>query len=406
MPDFFRATTLKKGKDLVAAQHLSDIVEFQEGEKSFIKGECIPETSVSNKPYKVSIDLTERREVKEARCQCQAGVTGNCKHTAALLHYINEERSMGCTDKEQVWSKPSKKKQELYKKGETIEKIFSFPSQSPPTFRADQEHKEKLANDLASFGLTSSSLYKSLNAEKEGEEAELTAAAAAAEATTTEEPVPVKVKELFYNEIIVPGENSKPQEGNMMVFYDKFVKISSENAVALFKKTLKQALCSEWYKERKFRISASKAHQIANARKEDTCLKYFESYAMENVNLRYGRDTEPLAKEKYQEISRNTVLPSGLVVKPCQPWLCATPDGLVVLEDGKVICLEIKCPISCRGKEISVPYLTENGLKPSHPYYTQVQIQMYCCNVEKSHFFVYSDVDRVLVEIDRDDRFL
>ncbi len=126
----------------------------------------------------------------------------------------------------------------------------------------------------------------------------------------------------------------------------------------------------------------------------------------DHKNLRYGRAMESLAKERYREATGNEVLPAGLCVKPCQPWLCATPDAIVRDENGNLLTLELKCPISCKGKDISVPYLTDQGLKVSHEYYCQVQLQLYCCNLHKSHFFVFSEKDAQLVEIDRNDEFL
>ncbi len=116
---------------------------------------------------------------------------------------------------------------------------------------------------------------------------------------------------------------------------------------------------------------------------------------------------ENLAKTKYLEVRKtSSLIESGLFVKSCQPWLCASPDGIVKESDGVMLTLEVKCPSSCKGKKISVPYLDESGLKRNHEYYCQVQIQMYCANVSKCHFFVFSEVDSVLVEIMRDDVFL
>ena len=68
-----------------------------------------------------------------------------------------------------------------------------------------------------------------------------------------------------------------------------------------------------------------------------------------------------------------------------RPWLCGL--GLV----------EIKCPLNIahdKPDDTNLEYLCarEDGvrLKPTHPYYTQVQCQMAVCGREWSDFFVYT----------------
>lgn len=105
----------------------------------------------------------------------------------------------------------------------------------------------------------------------------------------------------------------------------------------------------------------------------------------------------------------------GTVVHPVQNWLSCSPDGIVVIED-EVHLLEIKCPFSRRGRELVdyqksfVCYLQfidgEVHLKRSHPYYKQVQIQMYVLNAKKCLFFVYSSVQNITLLLCRDDESL
>ncbi len=115
--------------------------------------------------------------------------------------------------------------------------------------------------------------------------------------------------------------------------------------------------------------------------------------------------TEPIAKDKYSQITSGVMIDVGLVIKRSQPWLCASPDSLVKIGEDLIV-LEIKCPSSCREKEIKVPYLKNGELVKSDKYYTQVQLQLYCCNLKKAHFFVYSSADYVLLEIEKDQEFL
>ena len=82
-----------------------------------LPAKCIREMSLNATPYNVELVLNENRHVTGARCSCVAGITGQCKHTAALVFHVNNERSTGCTDVEQSWSKPSEKLKQLYPKG-------------------------------------------------------------------------------------------------------------------------------------------------------------------------------------------------------------------------------------------------------------------------------------------------
>ena len=89
-----------------------------------------------------------------------------------------------------------------------------------------------------------------------------------------------------------------------------------------------------------------------------------------------------------------------------QGWL--SPDGLLVFRNGEQAQLQIKCPISCSDSKISVPYLEISNLKKGHPYYTQIQIQLYCCEVKIAVLFIYSENDYKNVGtglIDRNNKF-
>ena len=189
-------------------------------------------------------------------------------------------------------------------------------------------------------------------------------------------------------------------------FYDKNVVCSNETARQIFNATTQQSSSDEWHSERKFRISASKAHQISNARKKDTCLNYFFERPFDSWSVRYGKETESIAKDKYKCITKNEIIESGLVISVQKPWLCASPDGIVKTTLGELIVLEIKCPSSCAGQTISVPYISNDQLKKSHQYYTQIQIQLFCCNLKSAQLFVYSDIDFKLINVVRDDDYL
>jgi hypothetical protein len=189
-------------------------------------------------------------------------------------------------------------------------------------------------------------------------------------------------------------------------FYTLKIMLTEQERLQLCQETLLQASSSVWRSERKKRISATRAHRIVKARSQQTALKYFFEDLSYNAHFEYGIKMEPLAKESVKAILNVAVIDVGLVTRKNQPWLCASPDGIVQLETGELAVLEIKCPSSCAGKSITVPYLEHGQLKKSHPYYTQIQIQLYCCELNSAILFVFSEADQQVVKIDKDPFFL
>ena len=112
---------LEHGKKLMLSGHIFNVKEVRESKVQIIRY-CLRETNLNNKPYMIVLILDNQRNITNAHCQCQAGVTGLCKHTGALIYYINNEREESKTDKPNTWKAPSKYLQDLYPKGQTIKK--------------------------------------------------------------------------------------------------------------------------------------------------------------------------------------------------------------------------------------------------------------------------------------------
>ena len=392
---FFRKELLKSGKDLLHGEHLisEEVKEVRDMTKTAIYGKCVREMSVRETPYQIEFQISSDRKLLDARCACVAGRTGQCKHAAALFLYINEERSTSQTDEMQKWRMPSRKRRLLYPKGETIQILFDLPSSQRPTFRQSQDYLTDIAEKMAACGLTDRSLYKSITAEKSSTEDQ-----------NSPSKVPDEIVSLLSVELFIACSSLTPNDEEK-TFYDNNVACTQEKAIEIYCDTIGQDRNKRWFLHKKYRLSASKAHQISRA-KAPNRLKYFIGFQGDHPNLRYGREMEPLAREKYREVTGNEIIECGLFVKSCQPWICSTPDAIVRTSEGELITLEIKCPSSCKGKKISTSYLSNGALKINHPYYCQVQIQMYCANVEKCHFCVYSQEDYIIIEIRRDDYFL
>ena len=132
--------------------------------------------------------------------------------------------------------------------------------------------------------------------------------------------------------------------------------------------------------------------------------------------MAYGISSESIARDAFISLTGKIVNTIGLVIKIDQPFLAASPDGIILTEKA---LLEVKCPFSCKSKAIldretmisNVPYLQfdDNGnveLKRQDVYYTQVQVSMYVLGFDKCYFFVYSSKDSLLIAIERNNSFL
>ena len=102
------------------------------------------------------------------------------------------------------------------------------------------------------------------------------------------------------------------------------------------------------------------------------------------------------------------VTPCGTVICAKEPWLSASPDGII---DSETL-VEVKCPIIAHEENFhdklenglcdvvvnveGKPELQQNGQRG---YFMQVQLTMFCGGLKKSLFFVGSEKGHILVDV-------
>ncbi|KAK0169367.1 hypothetical protein PV328_012137, partial [Microctonus aethiopoides] len=103
----FTKSIREKGKKLAFChiKHVEEYIDSNINNKLIAK--CIRQTSVTEAPYSLGIEINDEREVVRAQCTCIAKETGECKHIAAFIHRINNDRSVSKTSVEQEWGFPS-----------------------------------------------------------------------------------------------------------------------------------------------------------------------------------------------------------------------------------------------------------------------------------------------------------
>lgn len=194
---------------------------------------------------------------------------------------------------------------------------------------------------------------------------------------------------------------------------EKITIISEQDIKDIKMSTKKQSGSKVWVSERCKRITSSNFGRICKATDRTDLSKLASSYTtyhdISSPAIQHGKKYEPVAIEKYEEMTRKTTSKCGLCIHKDFPYLAASPDALN--EDGDLI--EVKCPYTARNDIITpetVPYLHEKDdrlyLNKNHDYYYQVQGQMLCTGKERCHFVVYTFEDTVFIEIQRDDVFI
>jgi len=187
-------------------------------------------------------------------------------------------------------------------------------------------------------------------------------------------------------------------------------------------KTVSQSNSDLWYKLRRNRLRASNFGKICRQR-PSTCptgLAYRLLYpsVKQTAEMKYGLETESIAREKYIEHTGNQVTLTGLIIDTTNGWLACTPDGLVN-DDGEMGLIEIKCIAAKDFMNESIEkYVTyckksfliknENGtiqLKTTHHFYYQIQGQLHITGRSFCDLVVYTTKDLLIERIYSDQGF-
>jgi putative phage-type endonuclease len=115
-----------------------------------------------------------------------------------------------------------------------------------------------------------------------------------------------------------------------------------------------------------------------------------------NVATEYGTFHEAGALNEYMMETGNKVDQVGFLVCPGEPWIGASPDGIV----GDFGLLEIKCPYRLRSGEGE-----HKSIKEQPHYYAQMQVQMYCADAAWCDFYQWAPHSTMLERVPADDEW-
>lgn len=191
-------------------------------------------------------------------------------------------------------------------------------------------------------------------------------------------------------------------------------------------KTRNQAKSALWHCLRAGRVTASKLHQVCHTNPAKPSVSLIMQLCKPAKNskqtpaMKWGTEQESTARKHYEQQvqahhSDFNVRTSGLVLNPKYPHMAASPDGICQCTCCGIGCIEIKCPFSARDMTVSEALAlpgfplqfdeTKLTLKPTHPYYAQVQCQMFISNTQYCDFVVWTQKDLFVERISRDEDF-
>ena len=188
------------------------------------------------------------------------------------------------------------------------------------------------------------------------------------------------------------------------------VDINDEVAQLIEEETRLQSKSKLWYKYRAGRVTASRMKSVCHtnlSNPSQSLIKticYPEAFSFISKQTDWGCKHEKEARKMYMKISKShhkefEVTENGLFINPQWPFIGASPDGIISCHCCTKGVLEIKCPYCHREESIEVAAANDrkfclnerNGslyLDHSHPYFYQVQTQIFVCNVLYCDFCV------------------
>ena len=164
-----------------------------------------------------------------------------------------------------------------------------------------------------------------------------------------------------------------------------------------------QSLSSLWHQKRRGRITASSFKKFT-ANPFSFCQKLWDSPVdlSKIPAIAWGQNHEKEALSCYEKKCKKSVTPCGLFVSKRLPFIGASPDGLLDSES----LVEVKCPymlkdafpwdldkLNVSQKSSFCCTLTADKklvLKRSHPYFTQIQVQMMVTGRKTCDFIIWT----------------
>ena len=185
--------------------------------------------------------------------------------------------------------------------------------------------------------------------------------------------------------------------------------------------TRQQSKSTNWHVHRAGRITSTKFYHVTTTGILSTNnlinIMEYNNITLNVPAVVWGQEMEDRARQGYALLMAQThkdfnISPSGLVVRPSEPHLGSSPGGIITCACCCRGVLEVKCPYKYReglkGSTEDNQFCLDQShqLKPSHPYYHQIQLHMHVCDVGYCDLVVWTKKEFVVQRIMRDQDFL
>ncbi|XP_052790029.1 uncharacterized protein LOC128224265 [Mya arenaria] len=386
-----------KVKDLYDDKFLLYMRLFSAPSLDFVRGACKAEMR-KKVNYVVDISLHKNGYIHEAQCECGAGEGpfGHCKHIRTMIYACCKFVKDGefkvettCTEKLQSFHKAKKhtgsplKARDLNLGGADICDIKDFDPR-PQKFRKVDGYQDYFHNICMNFrGISKTPIFQTFS------------------------PANIRAISNDHDYFEVSHEDNFLEQC-------KITKLSDKDRDDIEMYTRGQNKNDRWFEEREKRIQSSNFHRVCTATERtdlhDLAKSFVRGKGLKPTEaMRHGIQYEKDAIHQYESKNNVKVKPCGIFVSKNLPFLGASPDGIV----DENLLIEVKCPFSAKHKKISpvtVPYLKEtNGnmtLSTKHPYYFQIQGQLFCAERQFCDLVIYTLSDILFTRIHRNENFI
>jgi len=363
-----------------------------------------------------------------AHCTCMAGLGESCSHVGALLFWVEAavkiRNSKTVTQSPAYWLLPTGIQKVAYeevrdidftsattKKRKLDESIMSPSPQTPRVARTGGNRSDALEPSREERDMFLKKLYDANT--KSVLLSLMPGYAQHYKPASLDVSLPKVLSELYDENCV--GMTSEDMQSQCDIIFDK-IEVTPSQAAAVEERTRQQASSKDWFRFRTGRITASRLHAVCHTKLDkpsQSIVKgvcYPNSSKFRNKATDWGCDHEKTAIAAYHHIAETDhddfkTSQSGLFLSSQFPFLGATPDSLVSCECCGDGCVEVKCPYCATKEDFSEPrkvfclekYNDTLRLKRTHPYFYQIQAQMFVCGKEYCDFVVWTP-DNIHIE--------
>ncbi|XP_063384478.1 uncharacterized protein LOC134670606 [Cydia fagiglandana] len=389
---FEKFNAQNKGKDMYESRCLLTARYASVGASTYFQGQC--KAQMKKVTYIVNVKVSKEGNIEQANCECAAGsgIEAHCKHVSVLLCAVEDM----CRTKTIMVHQVTTQKLMTFKRPHKVFYRSPIQAQNLPMSRPRKQavnfnplkredmmenYQDYVHNLAINFGKSTMPILQTIK--------------------------PANPYAIEWDHSNYTNRNEKELLLERLLLKN----VTPEQIVNTEKATKVQDKSKEWHNLRCCRVTASNFHVACHATtgKDHLIQRIMNPRAIHTRAITHGKIHESTAIAKYEEYFGLKVEKSGLHISEEFPFLAASPDGLL----GDETVIEVKCPYAARYMPITavtVPYLEsivgKLHLKRNHPYFYQIQGQLYCSKRKYCNLIIYTFKEIQVIFLQRDDCFI